>query len=401
MGRDRFESWRMRASALGQRRLADAIRRLIYQTDEAMFDQLDYDNDSLFLQPTLFSYFTDPHPSVALPQILYGAILPCRRPTTLQINTDANGQAMLNSFANIETEMPAAALNFCRGSNGSYHCSIGAVSSPFRMHAPLIVPGTHIEVTTRIHPLFYRFFDQPDRPMTNPCQVQAPESSVSYLLIALALIQRYCPAAWLEIAAFIRQIVLYCAPAPNSFAAKSAHGAIFCNVASDHDEVALLEDIAHQAAHVIFNACSHDPMRLIVIDPDTPMNSLCDEPQDTRPINAAFHALFTYTMICRVLTQVLDADVLAERQAHEILGRVGLILYKFSYDLGILSIPKLYTSAGLRCYEAFRTEYQRFTVRYGTLVDTFLYDNQPYAFDYPCFVQRNGGPWPVPCRTES
>ena len=87
----------------------------------------------------------------------------------------------------------------------------------------------------------------------------------------------YCQPVWAEIAAFIRLIVLYRAVAPNSFAAKSAHGAIFCNVGDDDDEIALLEDVAHQAAHVIFNAFSHDPMRLMVIDPDTPMHSLCDE----------------------------------------------------------------------------------------------------------------------------
>jgi hypothetical protein len=34
-------------------------------------------------------------------------------------------------------------------------------------------------------------------------------------------------------------------------------------------------------------------------------------------------------------------------------------------------------------------------------VDGFAYDNQPYAFDYACFVERNGGPWPVLRRAAS
>ena len=101
--------------------------------------------------------------------------------------------------------------------------------------------------------------------------------------------------------------------------------------------------------------------------------------------------MFTYTLICRVLTKVLDAGVLPERQAHEILGRLGLILRKFAYDLRLLSLPNVYTLAGHRCHEAFDLEYQYFRARYGAMVDGFAYDNQPYAFDYACFVERNGG----------
>jgi hypothetical protein len=401
MGRDRFETWRRRGATLGQRRLAETIRRLIYQSDEALFDQLEFSNDTVFLQPLLFSYFTDPSPSIGLPQILYGSVPPGNRPSTLQIATDVTGRATLGAFADLETALPSAMLDFGRRSDGTYGCSNGTTSLPFRMRAPLIVPGTQIEVTTEVHPLFYRFFDQPDARLTDARTVRVSQDCVSHLLMALGLMQMYCQPVWAEIATFIRLIVLYRAVAPNSFAAKSAHGAIFCNVGADDDEIALLEDVAHQAAHVIFNAFSHDPMRLMVIDPDTPMNSLCDEAMDTRPINAAFHALFTYTLICRVLTRVLDAGVLPERQVHEILGRLGLILCKFAYDLRILSLPSVYTLAGRRCHEAFDLEYQHFQGRYGALVDGFAYDNQPYAFDYACFVERNGGPWPVLRRAAS
>ena len=401
MGRDRFETWRRRGATLGQRRLADTIRRLIYQADESLFDQLDFANDALFLQPLLFSLFTGPSPPSGLAQILYGSVPSGDRPSALRISTDATGRARLGSFADIETALPSATLNFGRGSDGSYSCCRGTVAVPFRMRAPLIVPGTQIEVTTDVHPLFYRFFEQPDARMTDAQAVSVPQDRISHLLMALGLMQMHCQAVWTEIAAFIRLIVLYRAAEPNSFAAKSAHGAIFCNVGEDDDEIALLEDVAHQAAHVLFNAFSHEPMRLIVIDPDTPMNSLCDEASDTRPINAAFHALFTYTLICRVLSRVLDAGVLLERQTHEILGRLGLILQKFEYDLRILTLPSAYTLAGRRCHEAFDSEYQHFRARYGALVDGFAYDNQPYAFDYACFVERNGGPWPVLRRVAS
>jgi len=393
---DRFETWRKRGAVLGQRRLADTIRRLIYQANETLFDKLEFSDDTQFLHPTLFAFFTDPSPFIELPQILYGLMQPARRPTTVRIRTDPAGCATLGSFGDVETALPRVTLDFGRNSDGvSYGCFSGTASLPFRLRSPLVVPGTRIEVTTDVHPLFYRFFDQPHAPVTDGQTVRVPRDRVSHLLVALALIQTHCPSVWAEIAAFTRLIVLYRATAPNSFAAKSAHGAIFCNVAENDDEIALLEDVAHQAAHVIFNAFSHDPMRVIAIDPETPMHLLCDDPVDIRSVNAAFHAQFTYTLICRVLTKIHDAGVLPERQSHEILGRLGLTLRKFAFDLGRLALPDAYTLAGRRCHEAFAAEYQYFRVRYGALVDGFAYDNQPYAFDYACFVERNGGPWPV------
>lgn len=393
--RNRFETWRKRGAALGQRRLADTIRRLIYQTDEDLFDRLEFSEDPQFLHPLLFSYFTAPKPYIELPQILYGLMPPSRRPTTVQVRTDGTGYASLAPFGDIKTALPHTILDFGRDGDGARYRCVAGNEVPFRLQAPLIVPGTRIELTTNIHPLFYRFFDEPHGTFANAEALRVPRERLSHLLVALALIQTHCPTVWTEIAAFIRTIVLYRAAAPNSFAAKSAHGAIFCNVAENDDEIALLEDVAHQAAHVIFNAFSHEPMRIIAIDPETPMRALCGDAADLRSINAAFHAQFTYTMICRVLANIHDAAVLQECQSHEVLGRLGLVLRKFEFDLTRLDLANAYTLAGRRCREAFSEEYQYFHARYGALVRDFAYDNQPYAFDYACFVERNGGPWRV------
>ena len=396
MARDRFETWRKRGSTLGQRRLADIIRRLIYQHDESLFDRLEFPDDSQFLHPLLFAFFTDPSPYIEVSQILYGLMRSARRPASVRIQTDAAGRASLGPFGNIETGLPCTTVDFGRNGDGlTYGCFSGTAPVPFGFCSPLIVPGTQIEVTTDISPLFYRFFDQPLGLLAGAETLRVSRERVSHLLVALALIQTHCPSVWAEIRTFIRMIVLYRAAAPNSFAAKSAHGALFCNIAENDDEIALLEDVAHQAAHVIFNAFSHEPMRVIAIDPETPMQGLCGDAEDLRSINAAFHAQFTYTLISRVLTRIHDAGVLPERQSHELLARFGLILRKFEFDLTRLALPDAYTLAGRRCREAFTAEYQYLRARYGALVDGFAYDNQPYTFDYARFVERNGGSWQV------
>jgi hypothetical protein len=196
LARDHFEIWRKRGAALGQQRLADTIRRLLYQASETLFDNLEFADDAQFLHPMLFAFFTDPSPLIELPQILYGLMHPARRPTTVRIRTDPAGCATLGLFGDIETKLPCATLDFGRSSDGvPYGCSLGTESLPFRLRLPLVVPGTRIEVTTDVNPLFYRFFNQLNAPMADGETVRVPRDRISHLLVALALIQRIARAS--------------------------------------------------------------------------------------------------------------------------------------------------------------------------------------------------------------
>ena len=396
MALESFEVWRRRSAAHGQRQLADTVRGLVYRADEAVFEQLEFHDDAAFLSPTLFAYFTAPSPPVELGQVLYGLTRPDHRPAAVLLRTDAAGRASLGPAGDIETSLPSAALELRRRSgNAPYSCRHGAADIAFRLHVPVFVPGTHIQITNDIHPLFYHLYEATGAAVTDATHVRAPRHCIAHLMVALALMRTHCPLVWTEVAAFTRLIALFRADSPNSFAALSAHGAIFCNVRAGDDEVAFLEDVTHQAAHVIFNALTADPRRVIAIDPETQMHSLCDDPGEARSLYAALHGLFTYTLICRVLTKVYDAGVLPELQSHELLARLGFTLLKFQADTKRLDLRHVYTAAGRNCYEAFAAEGAWFAAKYGALVDGLVYDNQPYVFNYARFVERNGGPWPV------
>lgn len=402
MTRDAFDIWRKRRSASGQRQLADTIRTLVYRTDEALFDRLDLSSDAQFLHPVLFAYFTDPSPPISLAQALYGLTPAMRRPSSIRIQTDAAGCACLGLVGTVETDAPSAKLHFGRTNGGSpYGCTSEEAPLPFRLRSPLLVPGTAIEVTTDVHPLFRRLYGDPGAQSVNTAAAQRPQGHLLHLMVALGLIRAHCASVWDEIAAFTRLIVLYSASAPNSFAALSAHGAIFCNVREGEDEVALLEDVAHQAAHVIFNAFSHDPRTLLAVNPETAIQDMSPGSGETRSFYVVLHALFTYTLICRVLAGVHNANVLPERQAHEVLGRLGFTLVRFAADLALLDMPAVYTDAGRRCYSAFSAEFERIKTRHGALVADFGYGNQPYVFDYLRFVEANGWAWPVACSAVS
>jgi hypothetical protein len=286
-------------------------------------------------------------------------------------------------------------LDFGRDADQQYICHHNKSPVMFRFRPAVFVPGTSIQITTDVDPLFRGFFETDDRIPVDPDTLPVPRERVSDALIALALLREHCPTMWAEIASYVRLVVLFRGLAPNSFAALSAHGAIFCNLQRGDSELALVEDIAHQGAHVIFNAFAHDSSRLLKIPGETAVQEIAGVKGDNRSLQVVLHALFTYTFILRALISVRESSYISDVRSHELLGRIGFTMKKFAYDLRLLRAPEAYTSAGRHCYETFAATYAEIEVRYAKEVATLDLGNQPYVFDYNCFRRRNVGPWPI------
>lgn len=389
-----FDTWRRRAARTGQRQLADSTRMLVFRTNATWFDRLDFTDDAQFLRPVLFAHLTDPAPAIDLPQTLYGSIRPHARPDQITIRTDANGRAFLPGLGTVETTCRNDTLVLGR-IDGRHHCTKNGHATNFCFRTPVRVPGTAIEITTDIDPLLHRFFVTADGREIDVQSASVGGYRIYHALLALELLRTHCRPVWEDIAAFVQLIVLFAAQEPNSFAALSAHGALFCNIRSHDTELALLEDIAHQGAHVIFNAIAHDPARLLKVRPDIPVEAIACESGDQRPVFAALHALFTYTLILRVLTAMRGSGAVSEVQSHELLGRIAVTLTKFAHDLRIMRRPETYTASGRRCYDAFAAEFEVTRRAYEGETAGLDLSGQPYVFDYACFLERNPGPWPA------
>jgi hypothetical protein len=391
----KFDASRRRGSSGGQRKLADTIRALLFRANEHVFDRLNFEDDSQFLHPTQFAYLTNPSPPVAIDQMLYGLTPPQRRPLRMPLHTDTSGRAFLGPLGILETDEPSSDLDFGRDADQQYICHHNASPVMFRFRPAVFVPGTSIQITTDVDPLFRGFFETDDGIPIDPDTLCVPRERVSDALIALALLREHCPTMWAEIVSYVRLVVLFRGSAPNSFAALSAHGAIFCNLQRGDSELALVEDIAHQGAHVIFNAFAHDSSRLLKIPGERAVQEIAGVKGDNRSLHVVLHALFTYTFILRALIAVLESGCISDVRSHELLGRIGFAMKKFAYDLRLLRTPEAYTSAGCHCYETFAATYTDIEARYAKEVATLDFGGQPYVFDYECFRRRNVGPWPT------
>jgi HEXXH motif-containing protein len=394
MPHDRFRAWRRRRVATSHRELADTIRQLIYRAEPALFDLMDFEDDEQFLHPLLFAYFTDPTPVLPLSQVVYGLLPAERRPASIYLQTDARGRAALARVGDVETTVVSGTVELQVDEKaGVYRLFADGQATPFHWAPPLVVPGSRIEVLRHGNPLITRLLRSPEG---KPAEcANATRDHFAHLLLAAAVLRDHCPEVWRDIVASTRLIVLFEAPGANSFATLSAHGAAFCSSTPADDEVALVEDLAHQCGHVTFNALTVHSEEFLVVPASTPLIAVTGEAGEQRRLYSAFHALFTYAQICQALGACWDRRVFAGRQAHEVLGRLGFTLAKFRSDLERLNRRNLFTPAGWRCFAAIAEQFDGFAACYGELVGRYDYTNQPYVFSYERFAERNGGYPPV------
>lgn len=346
MPSDDFELWRKRAARAGERKIADTIRHLILRRDESIFALVDFEDDNAFLHPLWFGYFTYPGgKELVKPR----DVIPWTRPQAHRLG-------------------------------------------PSR-HDTIYVPGTRIEITTKINPLLFRHLNEDDNITHRPADLKsASRFKMLHALMALDLIREHAPDIWIDVKSFVRMIIIYRCQRQGSFASMSAHGALFCDSAQEDDEIAFLEDIAHQGAHVIFHAVMHGRSSFFTVDPDTPLSGICSEPERSkRSIHILLHACFTYTIICRILSAVYEAGALDARQMHELMGRLGYTLLKLKMDVELLNALielRAFTAIGQRCADAFVNEFRCFADRYPEL-NRLEFSNQPYVFNYSRFSERN------------
>lgn len=343
---DDFDLWRRRAARAGERKIADTIRHLILRRDESIFELVDFEDDSAFLHPLWFGYFTYP-----------GGKEPAKARDVV-------------AWTRPQADRP----------------------DPSRRDS-IQVPGTRIEITTRVSPLLFRHFNADDSITHRPADLKpVPPLKMLHALMALELIREHTPAIWADLKSVVRTIVIFRCERQGSFASMSAHGALFCDSAPEDDEIAFLEDIAHQGAHVIFHSVMFGRSSFFTIDPDAPLNGICNEPEGSiRSINILLHACFTYTIICPILSAVYEAGTLGARQNNELLGRLGYTLLKFKMDAELLSElteRRAFTAMGQRCADAFIDDYRRYADKYPELT-RLDFGNQPYVFNYGNFIERN------------
>lgn len=379
--------------ASGQEHLSREIEHMIAVEDASLLRKLSGVKPTPLLEPLLFAYFTTRRSPVPLRQLLYGHLEPRHRPNSLDVVVAPEGRVCLPGFGDYTCSADHGRTLLLRTEQDETRLFEGSqmVSSDFE--SPMYVPSTNIEVSRDHHPLLGRFFaierESEAEGTGIPPEVVGP-SFVGRISAALDAIGTHCPNYHEAILAVTRRLSIFRAEHGNSFAAVPAHGMAFLRVDEDPSEVFFIEDLLHQCGHIIFSAMTLDPSTFLRIEPDTSLGVLTGDGAESRSVYVTLHGVFTESLMTRCLDLCLDDSSFAERGLrHELIGRLAYIVLRFGIDLPSISRPEIFTDRGLQLLEAARRVLAETYERRGDLLHRVDLSNQPYAFSYERFVERN------------
>lgn len=377
----------------GRARFAGMTQQLLSHFAPSLFQMLDMNDNSVWLDPALFAYFSSPKPSIKLPQLLYGYLPEPARPPVLECYADGNGVIYLPALGYLVTAVADQPVRLtARPASATYELVTRDGQSIDFVFSPLpTVPGTSMDVLSYPNPLLRRLFhDRVGRPVEVEIRAAAGQH-IENAGRALDVIGQVCPWYHAALTSATRQLVIFSGDGVNSFATLAAHGIAFCNARSSDDEVFFIEDLAHQCGHVVLSDVMFEPQEYFQIPADTPLRSLTGHQEETRTIYVAFHGVFTEALMNMCLNRCLELGIFRGRQEHELLGRLSYILRRFEIDLSFLGEhpESIFTEDGLRLYRFCAQTFQHVHGRRHQELDHYDLHGQPYNFDYPKFTERN------------
>ena len=163
----------------------------------------------------------------------------------------------------------------------------------------------------------------------------------------------------------------------------------FLNTREDDAEAFFVEDLAHQCGHIVFNAVTCNPAEYLAVNPDTPLKNYLHRDSESRTVLQAFHGIFTEAVMLACLDRCHAQGVFEGKQARELIGRMAFILRRFGSDLGNLNHPGLFTPLGEWVHVQLVSLFKKYFDAHWTRVRNVDLSNQPYAFSYRRFAEKN------------
>ncbi len=366
-----------------QAEIINTIKLLLYKEDESILEKVDFDDDDVFLEPLLFTYFnskeTEKFTSNELTELMHGYFIKKKSNHKVQ--------------------------KFFNKHNISYIPNIGYFNknddNPFE--SINLIEGTKIEIIKYHLSLLDYVFSTANEETSYLEQIIIDDflfqRNIPFLSKALCLIKQNLYKHYQLIEQCCKKIVLFKTDSSNtnSFATINAHGIAFLNVYQEsYNLVFFIDDIAHQTGHIILTTLLYDRKKIFKIDENQNIGEVLIN-NDYRSFYTLFHAMYTYytTFIC--LNACLENDSFNVLEEKEAIARIGFYINKCSIDIGnfekFISFYKVtenvLTNDGIEIYMMIKEEYMKMKTRWNPVISKLNYDNQPYNFTFDIFVENN------------
>ncbi|MBL0302271.1 MAG: hypothetical protein IPQ23_11370 [Cytophagaceae bacterium] len=359
-------------------KLSDLMRISVFNENEDLFSKLDYNDDKIFLEPSLFCYFLseiDKRRKLSLYQIFFGYFAANFKPLKVEVKSDVNGLVNLPNIGYIQLNPNSTEIVELEDIENKHVKDIFIKKSQIRLCLHLT---EHLEYQNN-----NIFFNE----SVNTSLVKNIES----LNDAVSFFQEKMPYFWEAIETCTRELVLFSGKNINSFAGIQNHGTAYINVEnSEKSVVFFIDEIAHQCGHIIFNVLTLDTENFLKVEKNFPISNIISNSFENRTAYGAFHGLFTYTTILLSLDSFLEnnTDSLLTFEAK---GRLGFYFCKFQYDLNLFKNSKLLTDQGCDLRIQFENTCLFIQNKWLSSISNFRYHNQSYNFQFDLFEDLNTG----------
>jgi hypothetical protein len=390
--------------AAGKDKLIENIKILLYKENPNIFDIIDFENDNIYLEPLLFSYFAN-KTYTNLNTIIYGYTDPKLRPDSLEVKSDEFGRIYLPNLGWIITTVKNDNFQIEKQKNSFFKLIHKNKELHFKLEPIQLINETKIELLKYPVPILNQYYYDVHLNSINVEVEEITNSNLGNLIKSFSIIKQLIPKHYELIQLVTQKIVVFNIDSvlKNSFATIQAQGIAFINAyQKDYNEVFFIDDIAHQTGHIIFTSMTTEVENFIKIDPSTPLQRITNSPgniNETRDVYVLFHAIYTYYTTLIYLDKCLDSGLFDKNKRHEALGRVNFYIKKAYKDIdfiekidfgnGYIGPENIFTNNGLEIYVEIKAKCNYISKKWWNIVKIFNTSNQPYNFTYSKFLKLN------------
>lgn len=369
-----------------QEKVIDSLKMLLYTRHNDIFERLDFENDSVYLEPLLYSYVMQ-EDDTWLDSIIYG--YEGSPKSIISIFTNNKGIAYIPQVGYFHTSKIREQLYLQKLSNETYQIKdLKGDTVPHKLES-IIFLNEGIELIKTQHPLFEHLFTTEENVIPNVEIDNCYIKHIDHFNNALQVIKDNYSEYFNLIKKSVKKVMIFDGE-QYSFAAIQAHNMIFLNTKDENDEIFFLDHILHEGAHVIFNTLTYESkIELFTVPFKTDFAVVTRDQNEHGELYGRFHGMFTQSNINPCLEICIEKNIFTGKQHKELLGRFTSNMTRFKAGINKFNIPSLYNDEGKKWYEFFNKRYNELYDRKHELINSFDVSNQPYAFSYEIFANTN------------
>lgn len=350
--------------------IINTIKLLLYKASPKIIEKLDFENDIIYVETLLFSYFNNsknnPASNETLEEILQGYFTQ-KEELKLKNSFNRNGVAYIPLVGYFKRRLT-------------------------KNYDPILIKGD-FEIVKEIHPTQEKYFVEFYKGHIinqNPEHNTAWKMHHEELFQALDIIKEHIPEFYKELIFANRKIYLHDNPKIINFTSVETLGMLYFYVIGKTNLIYFIEELIHQGSHNYLYYIIHNRKDYFKIDVDNlVMSDFTKQQWDYRTIYGAFHGVFTVSQRVKYFDVLITKNIFKGREKHELLGRITDQFARFRTGFELLSLEEVFTQKGIAFYNQMDEECASTLKKYEKLITEFDLANRDIDFRYEDFCKLN------------